>query len=83
MYDGVRYKGDRSVEALEDFVLSKIKVDIKDISSKDWESFDDKQQWLLFLCGDDNVNCPERKTMKKLAVSLVILFILVSSLCVN
>lgn len=63
------------MEALEDFVLSKIKVDIKEISLNDWESFHDKQQWLLFLCGIDSVNCPERKTMMKLASSLVIYFV--------
>ncbi|XP_018569443.1 dnaJ homolog subfamily C member 10-like [Anoplophora glabripennis] len=71
VYEGERYRGDRSVEALEDFVLSKIKVDIEEISSSDWENLDfDRKQWLLFLCGDNNVNCPERKTMTKLAASL-------------
>ncbi|KAJ8922000.1 hypothetical protein NQ315_008638 [Exocentrus adspersus] len=71
LFEGERYRGDRTVEALEDFVLSKIRVDIKEISSIDWENSEfDQHQWLLFLCGENNVNCPEKRTMIKLAASL-------------
>lgn len=71
MYEGEKYKGDRTVKALQEFVLSKLKVDIKEIYSENWGGLN-KQQWLLFLCGDSNVNCPEKETMIKLAASLVI-----------
>ncbi|KAJ8970385.1 hypothetical protein NQ314_001253, partial [Rhamnusium bicolor] len=69
MYEGEKYIGDRTVEALQEFVLSKLKVDIQEISSENWDTLN-KVQWLLFLCGDSNVNCPERVTMIKLAASL-------------
>lgn len=57
------------MKALEDFVLSKIQVNLEKITADNWDQLSQKQ-WLLFLCAKDNI-CPEKKTMIKLAASLV------------
>ncbi|XP_066146223.1 dnaJ homolog subfamily C member 10-like [Euwallacea fornicatus] len=69
LYDGERYRGSKTVEAMQEFILSKILIKIKKLTSPDWESFK-KEQWLLFLCCDDNPNCPGTDTIKKLAATL-------------
>nr|XP_023014480.1 dnaJ homolog subfamily C member 10-like [Leptinotarsa decemlineata] len=71
LYEGLKYTGDRSVEALQDFVLSKLSVKIEEITIDQWENIEfRKQQRLLFLCPEGNTNCPETRTMLKLAASL-------------
>ncbi|KAJ8942244.1 hypothetical protein NQ318_003091 [Aromia moschata] len=71
LFEGQRYIGDRSVEALQEFVLSKIKVSINQISAPEWKNDKFKQHnRLLFLCCDNHVNCPEEDTKIKLSASL-------------
>lgn len=75
LYEGEKYTGPRSLEALTKFVLSKLSVEVKRISSNDWEQSGFRSQnWLLFLCPEDSANCPEPETQLKLAASLVIIF---------
>ncbi|CAH1183258.1 unnamed protein product [Phaedon cochleariae] len=69
LYEGIKYVGDRSVEALEEYVLSNLQVDIEQITTEKWGQVE-TEQWLLFLCPDESSNCPEKKTMIKLAASL-------------
>lgn len=69
LYEGYKYKGDRSLEQLTEFVMSNVKVDIQKINTDTWKGIS-KQNWLLFLCATDM--CLETMTMKKLAASLVI-----------
>ncbi|CAH1105266.1 unnamed protein product [Psylliodes chrysocephalus] len=72
LYEGIKYTGDRTVEALEDFVLSKVDGNILIVSSANWENLQsENDRWLLFLCNDDNPNCPSEKNMLKLSASLV------------
>lgn len=60
------------MEALEDFVLSKVDGNILIVSSANWENLQsENDRWLLFLCNDDNPNCPSEKNMLKLSASLV------------
>ncbi|KAG5887580.1 hypothetical protein JTB14_009988 [Gonioctena quinquepunctata] len=71
LYEGLKYTGERTVEAIEEYVLSKLTVEIEEITSENWEHKQfENQQRLLFLCSDENINCPERKTILKLAASL-------------
>ncbi|CAG9826607.1 unnamed protein product [Diabrotica balteata] len=70
LYEGLEYRGDRTLEALEEHVLSKLDVNLPDISSGNWTELDTGNvPWLLFLCGD-NQDCPEKKPMLKLGTSL-------------
>lgn len=70
LYEGYKYTGERTLEGLSKFVLSNVKVNIKELNSNNWKEAN-KQQWLLFLCADSDM-CEEESTMKKLAASLVI-----------
>ncbi|CAG9854722.1 unnamed protein product [Phyllotreta striolata] len=71
LYEGIKYTGDRTVEALEEFVLASLKVNIIEVTSFNWEIVQsESDKWLLFLCSDDSVNCPEEKTILKLGASL-------------
>lgn len=71
LYEGIKYTGDRTVEALEEFVVSKLDVNVLDVTSKNWDTFrTENSKWLLFLCAVDNSNCPEERTILKLSSSL-------------
>lgn len=72
MYEGEKYTGARTLEALKEFVLSRLPVNVKKIDGDEWrESGVKSQSWLLFLCPEDGSNCPEAETQLKLAASLV------------
>jgi hypothetical protein len=71
LYEGQRYRGPRTFDRLKDFILSKLPRILKSVNPGDWENDESrKQQWLLFLCGDDS-NCPEDETRLKMATILV------------
>lgn len=60
------------MEALQDYILSKLTVSINKISLENWdEDFLRKEKQLLFLCPDSGESCPERTTQLKLAAALV------------
>ncbi|XP_050310725.1 dnaJ homolog subfamily C member 10-like [Anthonomus grandis grandis] len=69
LQDGERYRGPKTLEALQQYVLSKVEVKIEEIDAQKWENLK-RQQWVLFLCPQDNVNCPEKDTIKKTAAAL-------------
>ncbi|KAH0813437.1 hypothetical protein GEV33_009353 [Tenebrio molitor] len=70
LYEGQRYRGPRTFDRLKDFILSKLPRIVKSVNPGDWENDESrKQQWLLFLCGDDS-NCPEDETRLKMATIL-------------
>lgn len=72
LYEGEKYVGSRTLDNLKEFVLSKVSVEVKLITPKDWDHSEfRKEQWLLFLCPDDSPFCPEYETKLKLAASLV------------
>lgn len=72
LYEGEKYTGPRTLENLKEFVLSKVSVEVKLITPKDWDhSGFRKEQWLLFLCPEGSSSCPEYETRLKLAASLV------------
>lgn len=70
MEDGEKYRGPKTLEAMQEFILSKILVNVKSIKAEQWDELKTKQ-WVLFLCGNDNANCPEMDTIKKVAAALV------------
>lgn len=69
LYDGYKYRGNRNLEELTEFVLSNLKVNIEEISSANWDKLR-KNKWLLFLCADSDI-CLEKSSIKKLAATLV------------
>lgn len=71
MEDGEKYRGPKTLEAMQEFILSKTLVNVKSIKAEQWDELK-SQQWVLFLCGNDNnANCPEMDTIKKVAATLV------------
>ncbi|XP_018335053.1 dnaJ homolog subfamily C member 10-like [Agrilus planipennis] len=71
LFDGQFYNGKRTLEDLEDFVISKLTADVVPIQDEIWDSDEFKKQpWLLLLCPPNNPNCPERNSQIKLATSL-------------
>lgn len=64
--------GFKTFDALKEFVLSRVTVQVKFVTTENWNQDGYKnQQWLLFLCAEDSVYCPEEETRIKLAASLV------------
>lgn len=75
LYEGEKYTGARSLEALKEFVLSRLPVGVKQIGGDEWGGSGVRSQsWLLFLCPEGGFECPEAETQLKLAASLVIIF---------
>lgn len=70
MEDGEKYRGPKTLEAMQQFILSKILDNVKSVKAEQWDELK-TQQWVLFLCGNDNVKCPEMDTIKKVAATLV------------
>ncbi|KRT80031.1 Thioredoxin, partial [Oryctes borbonicus] len=72
LFEGEYYRGSRTFEDLEDFVLSKLDVKINKVGVPLWnDEIYKKQDLLLFLCSDTGAaSCPEEKTQIKLATSL-------------
>lgn len=73
LYEGEKYTGARTLEALKEFVLSRLPVGVKTIGGAEWgggAGFK-SQSWLLFLCPQGGFACPEAETQLKLAASLV------------
>ncbi|XP_060524130.1 dnaJ homolog subfamily C member 10-like [Cylas formicarius] len=66
LYEGEKYRQTKTLETLKEYILSKLKVEIKEVRTKEWPVLNN-QEWLLFLCPDDSLNCPEKETMTKLA----------------
>lgn len=70
LYEGIHYRSSRTLEALKEFVFSKVSIDIKDVSLFNWNNLKYKEKdWILFLCPEDNSNCPEKETRLKLAAT--------------
>ncbi|KAK9752946.1 Thioredoxin [Popillia japonica] len=72
LFEGEYYRGSRSLEDLEDFVLSKLDVNIINVGSQLWnDDIFKRQNLLVFLCSESNAAlCLEDKTQKKLTASL-------------
>lgn len=70
IYDGEKYRGPKTLEALEEYILSKVHVNLEEIDQNSWARLKQKQ-WVLFLCSPDNYNCPEKDTITKIAATLV------------
>ncbi|XP_019762900.2 dnaJ homolog subfamily C member 10 isoform X1 [Dendroctonus ponderosae] len=69
IYDGEKFRGSKTLEALEEYILSKVHVNIEDIDQNNWPLLKQKQ-WVLFLCSNDNYNCPEKDTITKISATL-------------
>lgn len=69
MYEGLKYRGERTLDALKQFIFMKININIQEITPMNWDKLNfKKKNWLLFLCGGDD--CPEEETRQKLAATL-------------
>lgn len=70
-----RYSGERTLEAMENFVINQLQVDIVMITAKTWQlKFRDVERkenlpWLLFLCYDKE-ECADNEMRTKAAVIL-------------
>lgn len=72
MYEGEQFRGDKTVDELQEFVLSKLRTQIKTITLENWvEDYLNKETQLLFLCPDVSTICPESTTRLKVATALV------------
>ncbi|CAH1121720.1 unnamed protein product [Ceutorhynchus assimilis] len=69
MYDGEIYRGPQTLRDIQEFLLSKVYVNIKEINAEEWSVLK-SEQWVLFLCSEDDYNCPEKDTIKKIASAL-------------
>ncbi|KAL1491528.1 hypothetical protein ABEB36_012112 [Hypothenemus hampei] len=69
LYEGEKYRGSKTVQAMQEFILAKIQVKIHKISLPDWDAMK-LQQWLLFLCGSESLSCPEENNIKKIAATM-------------
>ncbi|XP_065560242.1 dnaJ homolog subfamily C member 10-like isoform X2 [Artemia franciscana] len=69
---GQQYSGDRTVEDLEDFILSALPRLVIQVNSKEQFSEDeDETMYLLFFCQDrDDEDCPSDRTKYKMAILL-------------
>lgn len=72
MYEGEFFRGSRTVESLQNFVLSNLNPEIDIIDNTKWHDNKYKEtNWLLFLCGHSEHICPERQSILKLTAMLV------------
>lgn len=72
MYQGEKYNGERTLEALHDYVLSQLATVVHEITPENWDHESlRKKQWLLFLCAEEGSSCPEPETRTKLAAIFV------------
>lgn len=75
LYEGEQYRGSKSFEHLEEFILSNLRVQVTHITLENWEEDQfSKQQWILFLCAEGDDSCPETNTQLKLAAAMVIYY---------
>lgn len=68
--EGENYQGENSLFEMQEFVLSKITVNIQNVDQEVWDYGFDKQQWLLFLCPHEEGSCPEPVTRLKVAAAI-------------
>lgn len=72
LYEGEFYGGHRSIDSLQQFILSQIKARPEEITHNLWnEQGLRKEQWLLLLCPGDNKVCPEFNSIIKLTATFV------------
>lgn len=69
MYEGEDYEGSKTVTELEDYVLKQLHPALESITEEKWTNYKTKD-WLLFLCGESETGCPEKKNILKLTVIL-------------
>lgn len=72
MFEGKIYRGKRTVEHMQKFVLDSMNLNVELISGNKWidKKYNEKE-WLLFLCGENGSICPEKHSILKLAAMLV------------
>ncbi|XP_076250854.1 dnaJ homolog subfamily C member 10-like [Rhynchophorus ferrugineus] len=68
-FDPERYRGSKTLEALKQYALSKVSVDIKSITSENWQEMK-MQQLLLLICEKESSDCLETEEIKKIAATL-------------
>lgn len=72
MFEGEKYVNAKTIEDMQKFVLDRLDLEIKTLGFSEWHHEERKKhQWMLFLCGETQVNCPEEDTMLKLTAMLV------------
>ncbi|KAK4883034.1 hypothetical protein RN001_006353 [Aquatica leii] len=68
MYEGEKYHGERSVDALQNYVLNRLTSKAQIITRNEWDHEGlRKKSWLLILCTEDGSTCLEQDTVQKLA----------------
>lgn len=69
LYDGEKYRGPKTLEALKNYVLSKVNVHIEEIDPDKWNQLKNKE-WVIFFCSTVHAECPDKGTIKEVAASL-------------
>lgn len=72
LYENEFYEGRRSLETLQQFILSQVKARPEEIVQSTWnEQGLRKKQWLLILCPEDSIVSPELDSIIKLTATFV------------
>lgn len=72
MFQREKYDGERSVDDMQNFVLSRLKVTVVKVDEEVWKHDRGSSSWLLILCQADDGSCLDAENSLKLAAILVI-----------